>query len=157
SEGGHVRLLVPLFFWYSREGGRKATFVSPLGGYDRDDTQGERTAVFLPGPIIFRRDREREVDIVSPLYIRHRDLGADATTRSVALLFYRRADPGGSTTALFPLFWHWRDAATGGTATALLPFFFHRTGPKDTTTAAGVFPLWFYRRKFADGGWSAGL
>jgi hypothetical protein len=156
-EGGwRFRTLFPLFFWQEREQGKKALFVSPIAGYSRDDQERSRTWVF-PG-VFVRRDPVRDLDILTPLYIRHRHHETDTTTRFFAILGYRRDDPAGSTTALFPLFWRFRDAASGATATAVLPVFFHRSAPHDTTTAVGLLPLaFFYRRQLADGGSSSGL
>ena len=157
DHGWRFRSLLPLFFWKESDRGARATWLSPIGGYSRDRTAGSRTLVLLPGPIIHRRDPVRDLDIVTPLFIRHHSHEADSTTKLIALLLYLRDDPGGSTSVLFPLFWRFRDAASGATATSLFPFFFHRAGPRDTLTTAGVFPLWFYRRTFAEGGGSAGL
>ena len=107
----------------------------------------------MPGLLFFRRDAGRKIDVVTPLYIRHRNLEADTSTRLVSLLLYLRDDPEGSTTVLFPLFWRFRDRPTGSTATAFLPLFFHRSGPRDTTSFVGP----FYWRDLKDGGWGAGV
>jgi hypothetical protein len=148
--------LIPLFFWKQSGNGSKLTWLSLIGGGSRDDQAHERTLALLPG-LFFRRDPERELDIVTPLYIRHHNIAADATTRLISALLYLRDDPGGSTTVVFPIFWRFRDRPTGATATAVFPFFFNRSGPSDTTTAAGFFPIWFYQRKLVDGGWGAGV
>lgn len=150
------QLVLPLLFAYEGDAGRRRLWLTPLGGYSRNDDAGSRTLALLPG-IFIRRDPVRALDVVTPLYVRHKSHEDDATTRLLGGLLYLRDDPQGSTKVLFPLFWRFRDAATDASATALLPLFFHRNGPRDRTTAVGVFPLWFYSRSFSDGGWSAGL
>ncbi len=150
------QMLLPLFFWKETDRGAKFTWLSPIGGYSRDERTKSRTLALLPG-LFFRRDPYRAIDVVTPLYIRHHNKDTDATTRLISLLLYLRDDPGGSTKVLFPLFWRFHDRVTDGRATAVLPFFLHRSGPRDSTTFAGIFPVWFYRRQMADGGWGAGL
>lgn len=158
SEQGRWRfqLVLPALFAYEGDGGRRRLWLTPLGGYSRNDAAGSRTLALFPG-IVIRRDPVRALDVVALLYVRHKSHEDDATTRLLGVLLYLRDDPQGSTKVLFPLFWRFKDAATGAGATALLPLFFHRSGPRDRTTAVGFFPIWFYSRSFADGGWSAGL
>jgi hypothetical protein len=152
------KLLVPLFYWQSRDAGRKSMWVSPVGGYSRDDDDRSRTGAIVPLLTFWRRDPERTVHVFSPLWVYARSESADATTRWLGLaLFYRRDDPRGSTTAVTPLFWHFHDAETKGSATILPPVFARRDGPRDTTTFVGVFPVGAYWRSFKNGGWSGGL
>ncbi len=156
QRGTAWRLLFPLYFSRTGEGGRTFFWVTPLGGYRRDDDRETRTLTVLLPPIVHRRDPRRELDVVLGLYWRYRDPADGATTHLLGP-FYRRQDPEGSTTTLFPLFWHFRDTANGATAHTLLPLYFRRSNPDQTLTAAGVFPLWGYYRRYTEGGWAGGL
>ncbi|HVR62440.1 MAG TPA: hypothetical protein VMU50_11100 [Polyangia bacterium] len=159
--GDAFHTLLPFFFWNQSGHGRRATLVSLLGGYHRDDDARSKTLALLPG-IITHSDPTQDFQIVTPLFIRHHDADSDTTTKLIGPL-YLRDDPQGSTSVLFPIVWRLRDAETGATATSVFPLFFYRSGPADTTFAGGVFPLWVYGRKFKagaggkDGGWGAGL
>src|SRR6185369_9596005 len=77
AEGGwRFRMLLPLFFWQEQAHGKRSLWVSPIGGYSRDDDARSRTFLFLPAPVIVRRDPLRELDVFTPLYIRHHDRDA---------------------------------------------------------------------------------
>ena len=147
------RPLIPLVYWQSAGHGHASMWVSPLGGYSRDDDARSRTLAILPLLSFWRHDPVRQLRIFTPLFIHHRNYPDDSTTRLYGGLLYLRDDPQGTTRALFPLFWHFRDAETGATATLLFPLFFHRSGPRDTTTFVGP----FYWRSFKNGGGSGGL
>ncbi len=154
SDGSAWKLFVPLFFWRSSDEGRSLTWITPFGGYTRDQDARTSTLAFL---LLFkRRDPARELDVLFPLYWRYKNLAEDTTTRFFGPL-YVRDDPEGATSVLFPVFWYFHEAASGATAHTLLPLYFRRSSPTETTTAAGVLPLWFYYRNFANHGWSAGL
>jgi hypothetical protein len=155
--GTAFKMLVPLFYWQGTAHGRSAMWVSPLGGYSRDDDARSRTLFVLPLLTFWRHDPERLLRIFTPLFVQHRSYTDDSRTRLYGGLLYLRDDPQGSTHALLPLYWHFRDAETGATATVLLPLFAHRSGPRDSTTIAGVPPLYFYWRNFENGGASGGL
>jgi len=160
AKGEAFRTLLPFFYWERAEHGKRSMWVTPLGGYSRDDVQGSRTLLLLP--LIFtRHDRTSALHVITPAFIRYRSDDAGAATNLIALLLFTRKDPTGSTTTLFPIFWRFRDAGTGTTATALLPFFGHRSGPAETGTFAGL-GLWFYHRTFTgqaggEPGWSTGV
>jgi hypothetical protein len=155
QKGSGWKVFFPLYFSRTGEEGQTFTWVTPLGGYRRDSVHNTRTLLLLP-LYFHRRDPQREIDFVLPVFLRHRN-PQDGTATTLLLNFYRRNDPQGSTTTFFPLFWHFRDAATGATAHTLLPFYFRRSGPEETLTAAGLFPLWGYYRNYREGGWSGGL
>ena len=151
------RLLFPLFFSRKGEHDRSFTWITPLGGYRRNDVNGSRTLAFILPPMVIRRDPRRELDMALGLYWRYRNLTTAATTTLVGP-YYRRSDPRGSSTTFFPLFWHFRDAATNSTAHALLPLYFRRSGGQGTLTAAGLLPLlWGYYGNHPEQGWRAGL
>jgi hypothetical protein len=151
--GASHRVLFPFVYASRNDRDRTRSFITPLGGYTRDDRDGTRTWGVLPLLAFAHRDPGGEHRVWTPLYYSHRDLTRDAMSRLVGLLFYRRTDPGGSTTVLFPVFGRFWDAATGATATALFPLYEHRSGPRDSTTLLGP----FYWRRFRNGGWGAGL
>jgi hypothetical protein len=157
DEHGSWKALLPFFYWERSAKDHQLTWVSPLGGYSRDDEQHSKTLVLLPF-FVHRRDPARELDILTPFYIRHRALDeSDATTRLLGLLLYQRRDAQGSTSVLFPFVWRFHSEPSGATATAVLPFYAHRQGPRDDSVYAGVFPVWFYWRRFPDGGFGTGL
>jgi len=156
SAGTSWKLLLPLFFSRTKDHGRGSLWLTPLGGYRRNDDQGARALTFLIPPIIWRRDAKRELETYLLLYWRYRDLVADSTTSLIGPL-YRSDDPEGSTRVAFPLYWWFRDANTGATAHTLLPLYFRRRSPDETMTAGGVLPLWFYHRRYTAGGSSFGL
>lgn len=157
AAGSSWKLVFPLFFARARDHGRQAFWLTPLGGYRRNDDAGESALTWIAPPIIRRRSPDRELDVWLLLYWRYRDIRADSTT-TLAGPLYRRDDPGGSTRVLFPFYWSFRDQTSGASAHALLPFYFWRRSPDETTLAAGpVFPLWFYHRRFSDGGSSTGF
>jgi hypothetical protein len=156
DKGSSWQVILPLFLASHADHGKKALYLSPLGGYRRDDNAGSHGLTWLVPPILRWHDRQSELDSYALLYWRYRDIPGDATTTVVGN-YYQRADPAGTTRALFPLFWYFHDRAENATAHSFLPFYFHRHSPDERTTAAGIFPLWGYRRQFSDGGSSAGL
>ncbi len=149
-------LVPPVFFWRRAAEDKGLFWLSPLGGYRRDDLAGTRSLTLLFPPVFWRRDREHETDMALFLWWRRKDLASGATTRLVGP-YYSSTDPEGSTNVLFPLWWSFRDDAHAGSASTLFPFWFHRQSPAETATAAGVFPLLGYHRRFTDGGRSFGL
>jgi hypothetical protein len=153
------KMFIPLFYWRSTDNGRRMAWLSPLGGYSRDDDARSRTLLLWPFLTFWRRDADTSLKVFTPLFVRHRSWAEDSTTTWLGLaLFYRRDDPKGSTTAVTPFFWHFRDAQTQATANLFWPFFARRNGPRDTTTAVGLLPfVWAYWRDFKGGGWSGGL
>ncbi|HEX2660395.1 MAG TPA: hypothetical protein VHU40_19075, partial [Polyangia bacterium] len=157
SQGWRFRTLLPFFYASQSEHGARSFWISPLGGYARNDAAQSRTLFLWPAPLLYRRDPATAADLITPLYFRLTEHAADVTTRLIGLLYFRRSEPSGTTNVLFPLFWRFHDAASGRATTALLPFFLRRNGARDTLTAAGIFPLWGYHRTYVDGGWSAGL
>ncbi len=159
AKGEAFRTLLPVFYWERANHDKRSLWVTPIGGYSRDDVQGSRTLVLLP-LIFIRRDRTSALHIITPAFIRYRSGDAGSTTNLVALLAYWRKDATGSTTAFFPLFWRFRDEATGTTATAIVPLVGYRSGPAESSWFAGL-GLWPYHRTFTgqaggDPGWSAG-
>ena len=156
EKGASWQVILPFFLGSRAEHGKTALFLSPLGGYRRDDDAGSHGLTWLVPPILRWHDRQTELDWYLLLYGRYRDIPANATTTVVGP-YYLRTDPAGTTRAVFPLYWYFHDRAQAATAQGLLPFYFRRHSREESTTAAGIFPLWAYHRHFSDGGRSAGL
>jgi len=156
DQGSSWQLILPLFLASHADHGKQALYLSPLGGYHRDDNQGSRGLTWLAPPILRWRDRQSELDSYLLLYWRYRDIPGDATTKLIGP-YYQRSDPDGLSRVVFPFFWYFHDRAQAATAHSVLPFYFHRHSPDERTTAAGIFPLWVYHRRFSDGGSSGGL
>jgi hypothetical protein len=152
ATGDGAQLAIPFYFYRRSNAGKSSLLVTLLGGYSRNDEAKSVTWAGLP-LLVYHRDPEDEIRMLTPLYVSHTSTSEHATTRLIGLLFYHRADPDGSTTSLFPVFWRFRDGSTGSTATFLFPVFARRSGPRDTSTIL----LTFYWRSFTNGGWSAGL
>jgi hypothetical protein len=155
ARGTAWQLFFPFFLSRTGEAGRSRSWLTPLGGYRRDDDEGSRALTFLIPPLIWRRDSQREFETYLLLYWRYKDLIGQSTTTVIGPL-YRHDDPTGSTRAGLPLFWYFRDAASGATAHTFFPLYFRRSSAEESTTAAGLFPAWFYFRRFSDG-YSFGL
>ena len=159
TEGSSWKLLlIPPYFSRTGPEGRTFTWLTPLGGYRRDDERSSKTLAFIVPPFIYRRDAVRELDMALLLYWRHKNKLDDATTTLVGP-FYRRSDPEGSTTTLFPVFWHFRDAFSGATAHSLVPLYFRRNSPDETLTAGGLglYPYFGRYSQSVGGGWSGGV
>ena len=156
DKGSSWQLILPLFLGSRADHGKTALYLSPLGGYGRDDNAGSHGLTWLAPPILRWHDRQSELDSYLLLYWRYRDIPADATTTVVGP-YYQRIDPAGATRVVFPLFWYFHDRAQAATAHSFFPLYFHRHSSDESTTAAGIFPLWAYHRHFSDGGSSGGL
>ena len=156
DKGASWQLILPFFLASRADHDKTALYLSPLGGYRRDDNAGSHGLTWLLPPILRWHDRQSELDSYLLLYWRYRDIAADATTTVVGP-YYQRTDPDGTTRAVFPLYWHFYDRTQAATAHSLLPFYVHRHSADERTTAAGIFPLWAFSRHFSDGGSSGGL
>jgi len=156
DKGSNWQLILPLFLASHGDHGKTALYLSPLGGYRRDDNEGSHGLTWLAPPILRWHDRQGQLNSYLLLYWRYHDIPADATTTLIGP-YYQRIDPAGSTYAVLPLFWYFHERDRDATAHALLPLYFHRHSPDERLTAAGIFPLWAFSRHFADGGNSGGL
>lgn len=122
-------------------------WLSPLFAYERDSRAGIRQWGLLAPPFYHRRDAEREVDTLFPLFWRIHNKVERTTTWAIPPFVYYR-DPVGATTALFPIYWRFSDSASGNATSIAFPLFYHhRKGDGRGTTM--LFP--FYYRKKADG------
>jgi hypothetical protein len=156
DKGSNWQLLLPLYYGGRGDNGKTALYLSPLGGYRRDDNAGSHGLTWLAPPILRWHNRQSELESYLLLYWHYRDIPGESDT-TLALNYYQRTDPTGTTRVAFPLFWYFKDKSSGATAHTLLPFYFHRHSADERTTTAGIFPLWAYWRRFADGGHSAGF
>jgi hypothetical protein len=156
ARGDGWSLLFPLFLSKTGEQGRSRTWITPLGGYSRDDEEGSRALTFIVPPLIWRKNTEREFSSYLLLYWRYRNLQSGASTTVIGP-YVSSDDRAGSTRAGLPLFWYFRDNQNDATAHTFFPLYFRRTNPDESTTAFGVFPAWFYFRSFTGGGGSGGL
>ena len=156
DKGSSWQLILPLFLGSRADHGKTALYLSPFGGYRRDDNVGSHGLTWLVPPILRWNDRHSELDSFLLLYWRYRDIPADVTTTVVGP-YYQRIDPAGATRVVFPLFWYFHDRSQAATAHGFFPLYFHRHSPDERTTAAGIFPLWAYHRHFSDGGSSGGV
>jgi hypothetical protein len=156
DKGSNWQLFLPFYYGGRGDHGKTALYLSPLGGYRRDDNAGSHGLTWLAPPILRWHDRQSELESYLLLYWHYRDIQGDSDTTLVGN-YYQRKDPNGSTRVVFPLFWSFKDKRNGASAHSLFPFYFHRHSAEERTTTAGIFPLWAYWRRFADGGHSAGL
>ena len=71
-QGRGFRTLLPFFYWERSEHDQQSMWVTPIGGYSRDDVDGSRTMLLLP--LIFtRRDRTSALHVITPAFIRYRE------------------------------------------------------------------------------------
>ncbi len=156
DKGSGWKLLLPVYFSRTSAEGKRHMWLTPLGGYKRDDDKESRALTFIVPPIFWRKNAQYELESYLLLYWKYRSVASGASTTVVGP-FYGRDDPQGSTRVGFPFYWSFRDAQSGATAHTFFPFYFRRNGTRDTTTAVGLFPMWVYHRRFAEGGTSNGL
>jgi hypothetical protein len=154
ARGTAWQLFFPFYFSRTGEQGRSRLWLTPLGGYRRDDDEGSRALTFLIPPLIWRRDSQHEFSSYMLVYWRYRDLLGDSSTTLIGP-YYRHDDASGSTRGLL-LFWYFKDTPSGATAHTLFPLYFRRSAPGESTTAAGIFPVWGFYRGFSNG-YSFGL
>ena len=96
EKGASWQVILPFFLGSRSEHGKTALFLSPLGGYRRDDDAGSHGLTWLVPPILRWHDRQTELDWYLLLYGRYRDIPANATTTVVGP-YYLRTDPKSAT------------------------------------------------------------
>ncbi len=156
AQGSSWKLLLPLSFWHHGPADKTFFWLSPIGGYRRNDEAGSKTLALLAPPVFWRQDPHGETTIALLLYWKHRNLDTGATTRVIGP-YVERQDAAGSTRGVLPFWWWFDDRAGNASAAALFPLAFWRRSPHESSTALGVFPLLGYHRTFTDGGSSLGL
>ena len=120
---------------------RRPSWLTPLGGYSRDDTAGTQDLVRAPVLLLPHSDTESETRVFSPLYIGYRSKPEQATTTRSVTLFYRRERSRGLD--------HHRSSRCSGTSTTppptpprtrCFPSIFRRQRPRDDHHRRRVFP-----------------
>jgi len=147
----HRSVLFPLFY-YSRLGRHRHRFVSLLATYSRDRKEGWWYFFWTAPPIFFSRDRQREVDLIFPLYLRYHNRLRRSSLYVVPPVAYFR-DHRQRNLGIFPLFFYFGDKRTKSYATMLFPLFYrHRTPDGERVTVLGP---WYLRQRKT--GWASGL
>src|SRR5208283_304670 len=62
KQGSSWQLILPFFLGSRGDHGKTALYLSPLGGYRRDDNAGSRGLTWLAPPILHWHDRQSELD-----------------------------------------------------------------------------------------------
>ncbi len=150
-QGYEHMLFIPFFDYESDARGRHVRTASLFGFWEHDDDAGLKQGFLLVPPIFYRKDPQRTVMVVPPLYARWRVHG-DGSTGFIAGPFFHSSDPEGSTSGLFPLYWRWHDTNTGATTHWLFPIAGVHTRPG----AAGAYVGPVYGWKSTKG-WGAGI
>ena len=142
----------PLFYWQSTEHGRASLWLSPIGGYSRDDDARSRTLAAAAAAVLLApRPGAAAPHLHAALRPR------TARTRTTR----RRSSTAG---ALLPARRSARHDARPAAALLALPRRRDRArrrrrccrssraarGPRDTTTLVGVLPVWAYWRSFRE-------
>ena len=152
KEGDKWGLVAPLFFYSSGKHGRNSKFISPLFLYERDDDAKLKHWGMVVPPYYSRRDQEREVDVLFPLFLRwHNRIEQTTTYVAGPLVFYN--DPDGGTQVAFPLFWRFTHAKTGAATSILFPLAYRHKRP-DGGSFNLFFPFFFNKHPQR---WSAGI
>ncbi len=147
----HDSVLFPLFY-YSRVGRHRHRFMSLLATYSRDRKEGWWYFLWTAPPIFFSRDREKEVDLVFPLYLRYHDRLRRSSLYVVPPVAYYK-DHRQQNLGIFPLFFYFSDKRTKSYSTLLFPLFYrHRTADGERVTVVGP---WYLRQRKT--GWASGL
>jgi hypothetical protein len=150
-QGYEHLVLVPLFDYESDARGRHERTVSPVGFYEHDDDAGLKQGLLLVPPIFYRRDRQRTVTVVPPLYTSWKVHGDGSSGFMVGPLFHS-TDPEGSTSGLFPLYWRWYDKHTQATTNWIFPVAGFHSRPDARGGYVGPGYVWSSKN-----GWGAGL
>ena len=145
-------VLAPLALYQSWDNDRRSRLLSPLFLYERDDAAQVRHWGTLVPPFYHRRDAEREVDVLPPVFMRWRNK-IEQTTTWLAGPVVAHSDPDGGTLVAFPLFWRFSDGRSGAAASILFPLAYRRTRPGGGSVNL-FFPVYVNHRPER---WSAGL
>lgn len=145
-------VVLPFLYRRAVRGGRSTRIYSPLFFYERDaDARLRHLALFAP-PYYRRRDAERDIDAIPPLFWRWRNRAWQTTTWVAGPLVWN-ADPDGSSRTFFPFYWHFRDERYGSSTSVLFPLAYHRRR-SDGSRFSMLFPCYWSRGKSS---WSAGV
>lgn len=154
--------VLPLFYY--RRSPQKSLLLTPVGGYRRDEQAGLRQG--LLGPVFWHRSKTQSAFAVAPLFLRHTDHEAKATTTILLPLGVHYTSPKQRSLVVFPIFWrfdyqrernlvvfpfYWRTREDDAKGTAknvagadvLFPLYWRFFSPERRTTVAG--PAFWYR------------
>lgn len=146
----HRSVLFPLFT-YSRHRHRHR-FISLLATFSKNRKQGWWYFLWTAPPIFLSRSKEREVDLIFPLYLRYHNRLRKSSLHIVPPVAYYR-DERQRNLGIFPLFFYFGDKRTKSYATLLFPLFYrHRTPDGERLTVLGP---WYLRQRKT--GWASGL
>ena len=137
--GGRTAAMVPLFY-YRGEVGRSALYT-PVFGWDRSPLVKQLYA----GPYFRRHSDASALDIVFPLFVRHRDHIKGQTTMLIPT-YYGRWSREQAFHLFFPLVWRHRRIDT--TATVVFPFYWDFNSRYASRTSI-FFPALLYHRDHA--------
>jgi hypothetical protein len=145
-------LVLPLFYHQATRRGRNSRLFSPIFLYERDEDAKVRQWALLAPPYYRRRDPEREIDTLFPLFWRWHNKQWQSTTYLLGPLV-SQSDPDGASRALFPLAWHFEDKKLGSSSSVLFPLAYHSRRP-DGSVFDLLFPFYYGR---GPKHWKAGL
>jgi hypothetical protein len=150
-QGYQHTLLIPFVDYESDARGRHKRVVSPLGFYEKDDEAGMKQGLLLTPPVFYRRDPQRTVTVVPPLFTSWKVHG-DGSSGWMAGPLFHSSDPEGTTSGFFPLYWRWSDRHTHASTDWLFPV----AGVYKSPDARGAYvgPAYGWTSK---NGWGAGL
>ncbi len=162
AKGEAFRTLLPFFYWERADHDKRSLWVTPIGGYSRDDVQGSRTLAAVAVDLHAARSHQRAA---------HHHAGVHPLPQRRSGLDHESDRAAASTGArIRPARRRRSSRSSGGSATPrparprrrCCRSSRYRSGPAESSWFAGVFPLWAYHRTFTgqgggEPGWSAGL
>jgi len=144
--------LVPLVLYRRNDEERRSILISPLFAYENDERAGVKHWGLLAPLYYHRRDSERDIDALIPLFLRWHNRKLRSTTYVVGPLVYYD-DPDGGAQVFFPFYWRFSDSRTGAATSIFFPLFYRHLRP-DGSHFNLFFP--FYLSK-SEEKWSTGL
>jgi hypothetical protein len=152
TAGERMTMVLPLFYSDSWDHHLRARVISPLFLYERDTDAGVKHWGLVVPPFYSRRDQDREVDLLLPVFLRWRNKAEESTTWVFGPFIFNR-DPEGGSQIAFPVFWRFKDAKTGAATSIAFPLFYRHRRP-DGSHFNLLLPF-YYRRQMEDesGSW----
>ena len=144
--------LVPLAIYRRDDEEDRSWLVSPLFAYEDDGRAQVKHWGLLAPPYYHRRDSERDIDALIPVFMRWHNRKLRSTTYMVGPFVYYD-DPDGGTQVFFPFFWRFSDTRTGAATSILFPLFYRHKRP-DGSQFNLLFPFYL---SMGDSRWSTGL
>lgn len=144
QEGNRISFFLPLFYYDSVQNYQHSHIITPLFLYERDQNAGVKHWGLLAPPIYSRRDTERNIDLLFPLFMRWHNKVERSTTWVWGGLFVFNRDPEGQSQTFFPIFWRFKDAQSGAVTSILFPLYWrHRRA--DGSHFNILFPFYYKR------------